>query len=675
MRPSLPLSLILSFSATMLAGAPPATAVASAASGPIPAAAFFANPRFNDAKLSPSGRYLAVRMGRPGMRDGLTVVKLADLSATPVAQFGNVDIGDYQWVNDERLVYDTRDSRSAPGDAKEAPGLFAVNRDGGGFLQLVDRGYDQEETTGTHMSRKLLPWNTYLLGQEGTQDSEYVYVVQTERKAGDVKELTLLRLNTLTGRAQGVPRPPNMLDVRLDAKGEPRLATSYDRDRVIQHYRETGADTWRKLADFSAYGAAPGAFQPLGLGADGTLYVVARAGGDKSKVYSYDLVKGELGKQPLIDLGDYDFSGRLVYGGGKLLGVRLLTDARSTHWWSKDLQAVQDKVDQLLPGTVNQIAMPQRPETPWLLLTSWSDRQPRVYVLYNRETQTLTKIGEAYPDIPAARMARQQLLHYKARDGLSIPAWLTLPPGGKQNGLPMVVLVHGGPFMRGGEWGWDADAQFLASRGYAVLEPEFRGSTGFGMRGWLQAMGPGHAGRPGRRRARHGGAGRGRRQAHLHRRRQLWRLCGADGRGQGRRPVPVRGGLGRRDRHQTDVQRQLEHGFRPDTGLSPVRHAAAGRRPECRRGTVAGHVATGAGRAHQAPAAAGLRQLRPARAAGARHPLLRGRQGRQSRRGMGGVRRRRPRLVTARQPRRLLDPRRALPRQTHRRGKIVMPRP
>jgi dipeptidyl aminopeptidase/acylaminoacyl peptidase len=474
----------------MLAGAPPATAAAPAASDPIPAAAFFANPRFNDAKLSPSGRYLAVRMGRPGMRDSLTVVKLADLSATPVAQFGNVDIGDYQWVNDERLVYDTRDSRSAPGDAKEAPGLFAVNRDGGGFLQLVDRGYDQEETTGTHMSRKLLPWNTYLLGQEGTQDSEYVYVVQTERKAGDVKELTLLRLNTLTGRAQGVPRPPNMLDVRLDAKGEPRLATSYDRDRVIQHYRETGADTWRKLADFSAYGAAPGAFQPLGLGADGTLYVVARAGGDKSKVYSYDLVKGELGKQPLIDLGDYDFSGRLVYGGGKLLGVRLLTDARSTHWWSKDLQAVQDKVDQLLPGTVNQIAMPQRPETPWLLLTSWSDRQPRVYVLYNRETQTLTKIGEAYPDIPAARMARQQLLHYKARDGLSIPAWLTLPPGGKQNGLPMVVLVHGGPFMRGGEWGWDADAQFLASRGYAVLEPEFRGSTGFGMRhfqaGWKQ---------------------------------------------------------------------------------------------------------------------------------------------------------------------------------------------
>jgi dipeptidyl aminopeptidase/acylaminoacyl peptidase len=467
----------------MLAGAPPALAAAPAASGPIPAAAFFANPRFNDPKLSPSGRYLAVRVGRPGLRDGLTVVKLADLSATPVAQFGNVDIDDFQWVNDERLVYDTRDNRSAPGDRDEAPGLFAVNRDGGGFLQLVDRGYDQEETTGTHMSRKLLPWNTYLLGQEGMQDSEYVYVVQTERKeGGDLKELTLLRLNTLTGRAQGVPRPPNMRAVRLDAKGEPRLATSYDRNRMILHYREAGADTWRKLADFPAYGEAPGAFRPLGLGADGTLFVEARAGGDKLKVYSYDLVKGELGKQPLIDLGDYDFSGRLVYGGGKLLGVRLLTDASSTHWWSKDMQAVQDKVDQLLPGTVNQIAVPQRPETPWLLVTSWSDQQPRVYVLYNRETQALTKVGAAYPDIPAARMARQQLVHYKARDGLSIPAWLTLPPGGKQNGLPMVVLVHGGPYKRGGEWGWDPDAQFLASRGYAVLEPEFRGSTGFGMR-------------------------------------------------------------------------------------------------------------------------------------------------------------------------------------------------
>jgi dipeptidyl aminopeptidase/acylaminoacyl peptidase len=88
-------------------------------------------------------------------------------------------------------------------------------------------------------------------------------------------------------------------------------------------------------------------------------------------------------------------------------------------------------------------------------------------------------------------MGRQTLVHYKARDGQDIPAWLTLP-NGKQTGqhLPLVVLVHGGPFARGAAWEWNAEAQFLASRGYAVLAPEYRGSQGFGERhfklGWKQ---------------------------------------------------------------------------------------------------------------------------------------------------------------------------------------------
>jgi dipeptidyl aminopeptidase/acylaminoacyl peptidase len=86
-------------------------------------------------------------------------------------------------------------------------------------------------------------------------------------------------------------------------------------------------------------------------------------------------------------------------------------------------------------------------------------------------------------------MASKALVHYKSRDGMTIPAWLTLPQGPGKN-LPMVVLVHGGPWVRGGQWEWDADAQFLASRGYAVLEPEYRGSVGYGATlyraGWKQ---------------------------------------------------------------------------------------------------------------------------------------------------------------------------------------------
>lgn len=74
------------------------------------------------------------------------------------------------------------------------------------------------------------------------------------------------------------------------------------------------------------------------------------------------------------------------------------------------------------------------------------------------------------------------MVHYKACDGLPIPAYLTLPPGGVKKNLPLLVFVHGGPWVRGATWGWDSEVRFLASRGYAVLQPEFRGNRGFGRR-------------------------------------------------------------------------------------------------------------------------------------------------------------------------------------------------
>jgi dipeptidyl aminopeptidase/acylaminoacyl peptidase len=112
------------------------------------------------------------------------------------------------------------------------------------------------------------------------------------------------------------------------------------------------------------------------------------------------------------------------------------------------------------------------------------------YLLYNTGTGALSKIGASHPDIDSRQMGRQQMVHYKARDGLDIPALLTLPPGERRGPLPLVVLVHGGPFVPGPTWGWNPQSQFLASRGYAVLEPHYRGSTGLGARhyraGWKQ---------------------------------------------------------------------------------------------------------------------------------------------------------------------------------------------
>ena len=134
---------------------------AGAQTAPPPLAAFFANPEFSGAILSPEARYLAVTVNGANQRDRLAIINLLDNSIKVVAQFSDVDVGDVEWVNEERLILNTRDRQTAPGDLRFGPGLFAVNRDGSNFRQLAARSAMPDASTSTY---KLLPWHTYLTG-------------------------------------------------------------------------------------------------------------------------------------------------------------------------------------------------------------------------------------------------------------------------------------------------------------------------------------------------------------------------------------------------------------------------------------------------------------------------------------------------------------------------------
>jgi dipeptidyl aminopeptidase/acylaminoacyl peptidase len=466
------------------------TATARAAAPiPVPVEHFFDNAAFTGAVLSPTAKFLAARLGRPGQRDALVVVDLTDKTVKVVASFPRDDIGNFYWVNDERLVFDATDKTAGQGDVRYYPGLYAVDRDGGNQRQLVQR-----ETLGDVTERtmvKMLPGATFLLPPTGPRTTSYVYVMSPRYDSGNqLESLNLLQLDTITGRTTPVMRPAEAKSWLLDASGEPRMIISIDKNIGALHYRDPATSQWRKLSTFDAYLGSKGAFSPVGFAPDGTLYVTSRSGGDKEALYRFDLVTGKQVTSALVELEDYDLDGDLVIGDGKLLGVRVLTDARSTVWFDAGMQALQKRIDALLPGTVNIVSVAQRAETKWVLVRSYSDVQPSVYSLFDTEAGQFNHIGSTRPAIKAAQMGQQEALRYKARDGLDIPGLLTLPHGSNRKNLPMVVLVHGGPWVRGSEWGWEPQAQFLASRGYAVLEPEFRGSTGFGARhfraGWKQ---------------------------------------------------------------------------------------------------------------------------------------------------------------------------------------------
>jgi dipeptidyl aminopeptidase/acylaminoacyl peptidase len=494
MVPRIPMRRLGSALALLLAAAVPlhaasAPAPASAATPP-PIERFFVNPQLVDASLSPDARYLAAISGASDRRDYLVVIDLEQKTTKVVAGYQDADIRRFEWVNNNRLLFDLTDHQVAPGGQEMAAGLYAVDRDGGNLRQLATRRGEPSGSIGTHIERKILPWHTFMLDQRGAQNSDYVYVQNVEfLEGGEVRNVNLLRLNTLTGATQTVQRPGKVRDWMLDQKGEPRLALSSEQGVTTIHYLESANGKWRVLSSVDSFKGGKDAFEPLGFGSDGTLYATAYGKSDTTGLVTIDLATGKPKPEALVVTPGYDFTGSLVRSGEKVVGVQVRTDADSIVWFNPAMAEAQKKLDTALPGTVNLMSFPAQNGSEWALVKSFSDVRPLSYLVYNLRTGALARAGETYPGLEPQRMGQQDPVRYKARDGMEIPALLTLPPGGAKP-APLVVLVHGGPYVRGNRWGWNPQTQFLASRGYAVLEPDFRGSTGYGDKhfraGWKQ---------------------------------------------------------------------------------------------------------------------------------------------------------------------------------------------
>ncbi len=446
---------------------------------------FFKNPAFNDAVMSPNGRFVALRYANGDRRLSLVVLNLETMQPKTVASFEDDDIAMFHWINDERLIFNLADLRSAKADKKMAPGLYAVNRDGSAYKQLVER---QPQFIKTTLSDDLLPWNTFYLNVIGKRDTDEVWVQLVEGYGKSVNTFSRVqRLNTRTGRVAEIDTPTYSNSWLFDQTGTLRIVETLEGTQVAVRYNDPVTGKWKKLLEF------PLLFPELevsAIGPDNTLYVVSHHGRDKAALYRYDLEHDQIMPTAIMASDDYDIHGGLIFDDNKLLGVRYLIDAEVTTWFDADMAAIQKTVDVLLPKTTNRIERGSRSETPYVVVDAFSDVQPHVFLLYNTVSKKLSKLGMSHADIDPKQMAQMDMIHYPARDGMVIPAYLTIPAGVTQKNLPMVVLVHGGPWVRGGNWNWNPEVQFLASRGYVVLQPEPRGSTGFGDQhfkaGWKQ---------------------------------------------------------------------------------------------------------------------------------------------------------------------------------------------
>lgn len=163
---------------------------------------------------------------------------------------------------------------------------------------------------------------------------------------------------------------------------------------------------------------------------------------------------------------------------GAVTGISYTDDRFHIAWLDPELRGVQAKIDKALPGAENVVLNASR-DGQRLLVWSGTASDPGVYYLFDRKARRLNAVAASFDKLSETRLAPVAFVRYPARDGLSIPGYLTLPAGRPPEKLPLIVMPHGGPHARDA-WDYDPFVQFLASRGYAVLQPNFRGSTGYG---------------------------------------------------------------------------------------------------------------------------------------------------------------------------------------------------
>jgi dipeptidyl aminopeptidase/acylaminoacyl peptidase len=290
------------------------------------------------------------------------------------------------------------------------------------------------------------------------------------------------RYDVVTKKSVAVDRPipgGSVVAWIYDHQGEARVVTTRDTaffsddTRVTHWYRESPDHPWEKLANF-AY--LDDVWEPVAFSRDDTALIVSsRQGRDTYAYFRYDLKLRQLGEMmaghPTQDIyAEFDAP--------NMDAQYVITNGIKTEikWFDAKGEAIQRGVDLALPDRINLLqGNPQKQ----MLVFSHSDKDPGRWFVLDVATGTLRLVTSRKPEIDIDKMRPKQIVAYKARDGLTIPAYLTSPMAAGAG--PAVVFIHGGPQVRD-DWSWDPEVQMLASRGYTVFQPQFRGSGGFGKR-------------------------------------------------------------------------------------------------------------------------------------------------------------------------------------------------
>lgn len=438
----------------------------------IPVEDFFKNPDKTTYKISPSGTYVSY-MAPYKDRMNIYVQKAEDLSAQPIQLTNESDrnISGYFWANDNRIMY----LKDSGGD--ENFRLYGVDVDGSNPLVYTPSG-------------------CLAMVVDPLENIDTLMLISTNERNLQIFDVYSLNLNT-GEKVMVAENPGNIQSWLTDHDGKLRVATAKAPDGISTQilYRASETDpfavvTTTSFKDIFSYIM----FTPDNL----NVYAVCNIGQDKTALVEANPATGEIVKTLYVndkyDIEDVGYSeARKVLTSVFCQGHKDLI----RHYFDKEAEETYTKLKAHFPQDIKFSISSYTKDEQRYIVRSYSDKTQGAYYLYDVSTDKMEKITDVAPWLKADDMCEMLPIVYTSRDGMRIEAYLTLPRGvsfEKAKKMPVVINPHGGPWARD-SWGYNPEVQMLANRGYAVLQMNFRGSTGYGRKfmeasykEWGQAM-------------------------------------------------------------------------------------------------------------------------------------------------------------------------------------------
>ena len=483
--------LVLGTLATPVSGQTPAD----------PAAAFGVRESVRSIALSPDGRTLAYVQPIAGQGAALYTVDLAAGSdPRVVVRADGVEqrLGQCEFVGPRRLVCQTYGVSRVETQLFNVSRLVALDVDGTNMRVLGERD------SGDQLYQRL--WGgeviDYLPGSENLVLMLQQFVPDDRTGTRMVRRgegLGVVRIDTGSLRTTTVEAPrEEAADYISDGRGTIRImmsrvvsdATGEASNRVDVRYRRVGSNDWDALGSYEIEPRTRrrrAGFYPLAVDPQlNAVYALEKLDG-RDSLYRIAL-DGSMRRELVLSHPSAEIDGLVRIGrSNRVIGATFATERRLVSYFDPALRQLVEQLHRALPSLPMINVVDASQDESKLLIRASSDADPGRYFLYDRATRQLNELMLVRPELEGVPLATVRAVNYRAGDGTMIPGYLTLPPGSSGRGLPAIVMPHGGPGSRD-EWGFDWLAQFFAHRGFAVLQPNFRGSAGYGD-AWFQQNG------------------------------------------------------------------------------------------------------------------------------------------------------------------------------------------